>query len=61
MVEPNVTMLRNLVSNIEAVAPLQNVSLIQGYKVYGAHSNHLKRQCAKAILPCQTLNLTLPN
>jgi len=42
MVEPNVTMLRNLVSNIEAVAPLDNVSLIQGYKVYGVHLGPFK-------------------
>lgn len=42
MVEPNVTMLRNLVSNIERVAPLENVSLMQGYKVYGAHLGPFK-------------------
>src|SRR5690606_5835540 len=37
MVEPNVTMLRHLVSNLENTAPLETVSLMQGYKVYGAH------------------------
>ncbi|KGT86799.1 MAG: SDR family oxidoreductase [Pantoea sp. Morm] len=42
MVGPNVTMLRNLVSNIEKVAPLQTVSLMQGYKVYGAHLGPFK-------------------
>ncbi|EOF4705472.1 SDR family oxidoreductase [Klebsiella oxytoca] len=42
MVEPNVTMLRNLVSNIEKTAPLQTVSLMQGYKVYGAHLGPFK-------------------
>jgi len=42
MVEPNVTMLRNLVSNVERVAPLENVSLMQGYKVYGAHLGPFK-------------------
>lgn len=42
MVEPNVTMLRNLVSNIEQTAPLRTVSLMQGYKVYGAHLGPFK-------------------
>lgn len=42
MVEPNVTMLRNLVSNVEQTAPLQTVSLMQGYKVYGAHLGPFK-------------------
>lgn len=42
MVEPNVTMLRNLVSHIEKTAPLQTVSLMQGYKVYGAHLGPFK-------------------
>lgn len=42
MVEPNVTMLRNLVSNIEKTSPLQTVSLMQGYKVYGAHLGPFK-------------------
>jgi nucleoside-diphosphate-sugar epimerase len=42
MVEPNVTMLRNLVSNLEKTAPLQTVSLMQGYKVYGAHLGPFK-------------------
>ena len=42
MVEPNVTMLRNLVSNMENIAPLRSVSLMQGYKVYGAHLGPFK-------------------
>ncbi|WP_052283353.1 SDR family oxidoreductase [Kluyvera genomosp. 1] len=42
MVAPNVTMLRNLVSQIEKMAPLQAVSLMQGYKVYGAHLGPFK-------------------
>lgn len=42
MVEPNVTMLRNLVVNIDNIAPLRCVSLMQGYKVYGAHLGPFK-------------------
>ncbi|HFT0375854.1 TPA: SDR family oxidoreductase [Enterobacter mori] len=42
MVEPNVTMLRNLVNTLEKTAPLQTVSLMQGYKVYGAHLGPFK-------------------
>lgn len=42
MVEPNVTMLRNLVQGIDACAPLRHVSLMQGYKVYGAHLGRFK-------------------
>lgn len=42
MVEPNVSMLRNLVSNVEKSAPLRTVSLMQGYKVYGAHLGPFK-------------------
>ncbi|MDE1186539.1 MAG: SDR family oxidoreductase [Pantoea sp.] len=42
MVEPNVRMLRNLVQGVEAHAPLQHVSLMQGYKVYGAHLGRFK-------------------
>lgn len=38
LVEPNMTMLRNVVDAIDAAAPgLQHISLMQGYKVYGAH------------------------
>jgi nucleoside-diphosphate-sugar epimerase len=38
LVEPNVTMLRTVLDAAEAMAPeLQHVSLMQGYKVYGAH------------------------
>ncbi|SKB75502.1 SDR family oxidoreductase [Sphingopyxis flava] len=43
LVEPNLAMLANSVSAIEAVAPgLQHVSLMQGYKVYGAHLGPFK-------------------
>jgi nucleoside-diphosphate-sugar epimerase len=38
LVEPNVTMLRTVLDVAEDAAPdLQHVSLMQGYKVYGAH------------------------
>ncbi|WP_232660717.1 SDR family oxidoreductase [Pseudonocardia sp. TRM90224] len=38
LVEPNVTMLRNVLDALAVTAPgLQHVSLMQGYKVYGAH------------------------
>jgi nucleoside-diphosphate-sugar epimerase len=38
LVEPNLTMLRNVVTAADAIAPgLAHVSLMQGYKVYGAH------------------------
>lgn len=39
LVEPNLAMLRNSVSAIEAASPaaLRHISLMQGYKVYGAH------------------------
>jgi nucleoside-diphosphate-sugar epimerase len=38
LVAPNLAMLTNVVDAIEPVAPgLQHISLMQGYKVYGAH------------------------
>jgi nucleoside-diphosphate-sugar epimerase len=38
LVAPNVEMLTNVVDAIEPVAPaLEHISLMQGYKVYGAH------------------------
>ena len=38
LVAPNVTMLRNVLDGVAATAPdLAHVSLMQGYKVYGAH------------------------
>lgn len=38
LAEPNVRMLRKVVENIEPVAMgLEHISLMQGYKVYGAH------------------------
>ena len=43
LVEPNMTMLRNVIENISAVAEtLEHVSLMQGYKVYGAHFGPFK-------------------
>lgn len=38
LVAPNLAMLTNVVDAVEPVAPaLQHISLMQGYKVYGAH------------------------
>ncbi|MGK3142136.1 SDR family oxidoreductase [Pantoea sp. C2G6] len=42
MVGPNLTMLQNLVRAMEEIAPLEHVSLMQGYKVYGAHLGRFK-------------------
>jgi nucleoside-diphosphate-sugar epimerase len=43
LVEPNLAMLVNVVKAIERVAPnLVHVSLMQGYKVYGAHLGPFK-------------------
>lgn len=43
LVEPNVAMLVNTVSAIEPVAKqLEHISLMQGYKVYGAHLGPFK-------------------
>ncbi len=42
MVGPNLAMLQNLVQTMENVAPLEHVSLMQGYKVYGAHLGRFK-------------------
>jgi len=43
LVPPNLTMLVNVVKTIESVATgLQHVSLMQGYKVYGAHYGPFK-------------------
>jgi nucleoside-diphosphate-sugar epimerase len=43
LVPPNLAMLTNLVDAVEAVAPgLEHVSLMQGYKVYGAHLGPFK-------------------
>ncbi|CAI0763095.1 SDR family oxidoreductase [Serratia entomophila] len=43
LVAPNMRMLQNLVEAIEPVAPaLQHISLMQGYKVYGAHLGPFK-------------------
>ncbi|PST83860.1 NAD-dependent dehydratase [Pedobacter yulinensis] len=38
LVAPNMTMLQNVVTAIQEIAPgLRHISLMQGYKVYGAH------------------------
>ncbi|MEW4370480.1 SDR family oxidoreductase [Paenibacillus kandeliae] len=43
LVEPNVTMLVNVLNAVEPANPdLQHVSLMQGYKVYGAHLGPFK-------------------
>ena len=43
LVEPNLAMLVNVVTAIEASSPnLRHVSLMQGYKVYGAHLGPFK-------------------
>lgn len=43
LVPPNLAMLTNVVDAVEAVAPhLAHVSLMQGYKVYGAHLGPFK-------------------
>lgn len=43
LVEPNLTMLVNVVNIVESIAAnLEHVSLMQGYKVYGAHYGPFK-------------------
>lgn len=43
LVQPNLAMLVNIVEAIEPIAPgLKHVSLMQGYKVYGAHLGPFK-------------------
>lgn len=43
LVEPNLTMLQNVVNTIEPLSKnLQHISLMQGYKVYGAHLGPFK-------------------
>ncbi|MEV0087004.1 SDR family oxidoreductase [Saccharopolyspora sp. NPDC050642] len=43
LVPPNMAMLTNVVDAVEAVAPgLRHISLMQGYKVYGAHLGPFK-------------------
>ncbi|MDR9748157.1 SDR family oxidoreductase [Paenibacillus taichungensis] len=43
LVQPNLDMLVNVVNTIEPIAPnLQHISLMQGYKVYGAHLGPFK-------------------
>ncbi|MGN7787338.1 SDR family oxidoreductase [Niabella sp. 22666] len=42
LVAPNLAMLVNVLNAIEPVAELQHVSLMQGYKVYGAHYGQFK-------------------
>src|ERR671936_567860 len=42
LVAPNVAMLANVLDALEGAPCLRHVSLIQGYKVYGAHSGPFK-------------------
>jgi nucleoside-diphosphate-sugar epimerase len=43
LVPPNLAMLVNVIETMESIAPrLQHVSLMQGYKVYGAHPGPFK-------------------
>ncbi|MGV7117673.1 SDR family oxidoreductase [Paenibacillus kyungheensis] len=43
LVEPNLNMLIHIVESVETISPtLQHVSLMQGYKVYGAHLGAFK-------------------
>ncbi|HEX8024427.1 SDR family oxidoreductase [Mucilaginibacter sp.] len=43
LVQPNLAMLMNVVSTVEPIAHnLQHISLMQGYKVYGAHLGPFK-------------------
>ncbi|MFD2582675.1 SDR family oxidoreductase [Pedobacter vanadiisoli] len=42
LVAPNLAMLANVLNAIEPVADLKHVSLMQGYKVYGAHYGQFK-------------------
>lgn len=43
LVTPNLAMLQNVVEHVEPVAPdLKHISLMQGYKVYGAHLGPFK-------------------
>ncbi|RUS48985.1 SDR family oxidoreductase [Cohnella sp. AR92] len=43
LVQPNLAMLANVVNAIEPIAPgLKHISLMQGYKVYGAHLGPFK-------------------
>ena len=43
LVAPNLKMLQNVIEHVEPVAPgLRHVSLMQGYKVYGAHLGPFK-------------------
>jgi nucleoside-diphosphate-sugar epimerase len=43
LVPPNLAMLMSVVSSIEPIAPdLEHISLMQGYKVYGAHLGPFK-------------------
>lgn len=42
LVAPNLAMLANVLDAIEPIADLRHVSLMQGYKVYGAHYGQFK-------------------
>ena len=48
-VAPNLQMLQHVVEGLEPIAPaLEHISLMQGYKVYGAHLGRLKHRRVKA-------------
>ncbi|MCI2416256.1 SDR family oxidoreductase [Saccharopolyspora sp. K220] len=52
LVPPNMAMLTNVVDAIEAVAPgLRHISLMQGYKVYGAHLGPFKTPARETDAP----------
>lgn len=52
LVPPNLAMLVNVVEAVEPIAPgLQHVSLMQGYKVYGAHLGPFKTPARESDAP----------
>lgn len=52
LVAPNVAMLRNVLDAVEPAAPgLRHVSLMQGYKVYGAHLGPFKTPARESDAP----------
>ncbi|WP_438028393.1 SDR family oxidoreductase [Sorangium sp. So ce233] len=52
LVPPNLAMLVNVVDAVEPIAPgLQHISLMQGYKVYGAHLGPFKTPAREADPP----------
>ncbi|WP_220196483.1 SDR family oxidoreductase [Ktedonospora formicarum] len=52
LVPPNLAMLVNVIEAVEPIAPdLQHVSLMQGYKVYGAHLGPFKTPARESDAP----------